>query len=59
MKHLALLKIEAMEHVTLHRLASSFHCFIAVNAMRIRAEIKIKQCRTFRRICESKDNKAF
>ncbi len=36
-----------------------FHRFIAVNTIYIHAEIAIKQCKTFQKICKGKDDDVF
>ncbi len=48
-----------MKHLTLHRLASSLQCFIAVNSIYVHAEIAKKQGKTIPHICKGKDNDVF
>jgi hypothetical protein len=52
------LRYEAF-NASLPRFIALHHRFIAVNTVRIHAEIAVKLCSTFRHICKSKDNKVF
>ncbi len=48
-----------MKRLTLHRLASSLHCFIAVNTLYIHAEIAKTQGKTIQQIFKGKDVDVF
>ena len=48
-----------MKRLTLHRLASSLHRFIAVNTIFVHAEIFKKQGKTLPHICKGKERRCF
>jgi hypothetical protein len=61
MKHLMLLKTEAMKRFTLHCLASLFHRFTIINTTvyDFMQKSPDNSCKNLQHICKSKDNKVF